>query len=139
MATFAYSGRTRAGQTVTGERIADTIDAAVAALRREQILVTQINPVKEAAKAAGPAKVKSRRVNAKNLAVFTRQFSVMIDAGLPLVQCLEILGTQEAGQELLGRHSRDARRRRKRDVARRCHEEASEDVRPALHEHDCGR
>jgi type IV pilus assembly protein PilC len=95
MATFAYSGRTRAGQTVTGERIADTIDAAVAALRREQILVTQINPVKEAAKAAGTAKVKSRRVNAKNLAVFVRQFSVMIDAGLPLVQCLEILGTQE--------------------------------------------
>src|SRR4030095_9589552 len=95
MATFAYSGRTRAGQTVTGERIAETIDAAVAALRREQILVTTINPVKEAAKAAGPAKAKSRRVNAKNLAVFTRQFSVMIDAGLPLVQCLEILGTQE--------------------------------------------
>jgi type IV pilus assembly protein PilC len=80
---------------VTGERIADSIDAAVAALRREQILVTTINPVKETAKAAGPAKVKSRRVNAKNLAVFTRQFSVMIDAGLPLVQCLEILGTQE--------------------------------------------
>jgi type IV pilus assembly protein PilC len=94
MATFAYSGRTRAGQNVTGERIADSIDAAVAALRREQILVTQINPVKGAAK-AGPGKVKARRVNAKNLAVFTRQFSVMIDAGLPLVQCLEILGTQE--------------------------------------------
>src|SRR6188508_1668750 len=95
MATFAYSGRTRAGQNVTGERIAESIDAAVAALRREQILVTQINPIKEAAKAGGPAKVKARRVNAKNLAVFTRQFSVMIDAGLPLVQCLEILGTQE--------------------------------------------
>jgi len=95
MATFAYSGRTRAGQNVTGERIAESIDAAVAALRREQILVTQINPIKEAAKAGGPAKVKARRVNAKNLAVFTRQFSVMIDAGLPLVQCLEILGTQQ--------------------------------------------
>ncbi len=94
MATFAYSGRTRAGQTVSGERVAESVDAAVAALRREQILVTQINPVKEA-KAAGPAKVKSKRVNSKNLAVFTRQFSVMIDAGLPLVQCLEILGTQE--------------------------------------------
>src|SRR5688500_9471363 len=95
MATFAYSGRTRAGQTVTGEKIAESIDGAVAALRREQILVTTINPVKGAAKASGPPKVKSRRVNAKNLAVFTRQFSVMIDAGLPLVQCLEILGTQE--------------------------------------------
>jgi type IV pilus assembly protein PilC len=93
MATFAYSGRTRAGQTVNGERMADTMDAAVAALRREQILVTQINPVKEKAATAGRA--KGKKVAAKNLAVFTRQFSVMIDAGLPLVQCLEILGTQE--------------------------------------------
>jgi len=95
MATFAYSGRTRAGQTVTGERVADSIDGAVAALRREQILVTQINPVKEAAKAAAPKAPKSKSVKAKNLAVFTRQFSVMIDAGLPLVQCLDILGSQE--------------------------------------------
>ena len=93
MATFAYSGRTRAGQSVTGERIAETIDAAVAALRREQILVTQITPVKE--RAAQAKKVRTRKVDPKNLAVFTRQFSVMIDAGLPLVQCLEILGTQE--------------------------------------------
>jgi type IV pilus assembly protein PilC len=92
MATFAYSGRTRAGQNVTGERSADSMDGAVAALRRDQILVTQISPVKEKAK-AGPKRQKG--VAAKNLAVFTRQFSVMIDAGLPLVQCLEILGTQE--------------------------------------------
>src|SRR6188508_342193 len=95
MPTFAYAGRTRSGETVTGERAADTMDAVVSALRREQVLVTQINPVKEkaAAKTTGPK--KARRVNAKNLAVFTRQFSVMIDAGLPLVQCLEILGNQE--------------------------------------------
>src|SRR5690242_15779956 len=94
MATFAYSGRTRAGQTVTGERIAETVEAAVSALRREQILVTQINAIKE--KAAAKAKpMRTRKVDPKNLAVFTRQFSVMIDAGLPLVQCLEILGSQE--------------------------------------------
>src|SRR6476620_4661734 len=94
MPTFAYAGRTRSGETVTGERAADTVDAVVAALRREQVLVTQINPVKEkAAKTKGPKRAKG--VDAKNLAVFTRQFSVMIDAGLPLVQCLEILGTQE--------------------------------------------
>src|SRR5262245_2982110 len=94
MATFAYAGRTRAGQTVSGERMAESMDAAVAALRREQILVTRITPVKEAAaRAAKPRRAKS--VNAKNLAVFTRQFSVMIDAGLPLVQCLDILGSQE--------------------------------------------
>ena len=93
MATFAYTGRSRAGQTVTGELIADTIDAAVALLRREQqILVTQISPVKE--KKARAKKPGARGVSAQELAVFTRQFSVMIGAGLPLVQCLEILGTQ---------------------------------------------
>ena len=96
MPTFAYSGRTRAGQTVSGERVADTMDAATAALRREQINVTRITP---AAKAETAKKEKvgkiGKKVSAKNLAVFVRQFSVMIDAGLPLVQCLDILGTQE--------------------------------------------
>jgi type IV pilus assembly protein PilC len=97
MPTFAYSGRTRAGQTVSGERVADTMDAAVAALRRDQIMVTRIDPTKaeKAAKAAKPGSPKGKSVPAKNLAIFTRQFSVMIDAGLPLVQCLEILGKQE--------------------------------------------
>ena len=97
MPTFAYSGRTRAGQTVSGERVADSMDAAVAALRREQIMVTRIDAAKaaKAAKAAAPKALKSRSVPSKNLAIFTRQFSVMIDAGLPLVQCLEILGKQE--------------------------------------------
>jgi type IV pilus assembly protein PilC len=97
MANFAYSGRTRGGETVSGERVADTMDAAVAALRREQIVVTRITPAKaEATSAASKEKPKGgKKVKAKNLAVFTRQFSVMIDAGLPLVQCLDILGTQE--------------------------------------------
>jgi type IV pilus assembly protein PilC len=98
MPNFAYSGRTRGGQTVSGERVAETIDAATAALRREQINVTRITPV---AAPAADAKAKEKKgtigkkVAAKNLAVFTRQFSVMIDAGLPLVQCLDILGNQE--------------------------------------------
>jgi type IV pilus assembly protein PilC len=99
MPTFAYSGRTRAGQTVSGEHVADSMDAAVAALRRDQIMVTRIDAAK-AAKATAAAKPKAAKpggvsVPAKNLAIFTRQFSVMIDAGLPLVQCLEILGKQE--------------------------------------------
>ena len=97
MPTFAYSGRTRTGQSVTGERVADTMDAAVAALRRDQIMVTRIDAAKTA-KAAAEKKtkaLKSKSVPAKNLAIFTRQFSVMIDAGLPLVQCLDILGKQE--------------------------------------------
>ena len=92
MPSFAYSGRTRGGQPVSGQRVADSIDAAVSALRREQVFVTKIDAVK------GRGAKKPRRgkaVPAKNLAIFTRQFSVMIDAGLPLVQCLEILGNQE--------------------------------------------
>jgi len=95
MATFAYSGRTRAGQNVTGERVADSMEAAVSALRREQVMVTKINPVKEKADPGKIAIKRKKKVSPKSLAVFTRQFSVMIDAGLPLVQCLEILGTQE--------------------------------------------
>jgi type IV pilus assembly protein PilC len=82
---------------ITGERVADTADAVVAALRREQVMVTRIAPTKEkAAAGAGPKRGKlGKKANPKNLSIFTRQFSVMIDAGLPLVQCLEILGTQE--------------------------------------------
>jgi type IV pilus assembly protein PilC len=90
---------------VTGERAADSADAAVALLRTEQILVTRIAPAKgsvqpaaakaqKVEKAPKPGKI-GKKVGAKTLAVFVRQFSVMIDAGLPLVQCLEILGAQE--------------------------------------------
>ncbi|HVC18443.1 MAG TPA: type II secretion system F family protein [Vicinamibacterales bacterium] len=96
MPTFAYSGRTRGGERVSGERVAETMDAAVAALRREQVLVTRITPAASREPAAARKGRTGRRVDSKNLAVFTRQFSVMIDAGLPLVQCLEILGTQES-------------------------------------------
>src|SRR5215468_5460561 len=99
MATFAYTGKTRAGQIVSGERVADDMDAAVAALRRERVMVTKIAPAKAAAKVEEKKKPGAGRtdktVSAKNLAVFVRQFSVMIDAGLPLVQCLDILGNQE--------------------------------------------
>jgi type IV pilus assembly protein PilC len=96
MPTFAFTGRTRAGETITGERVGDTMDAVVALLRREQVLVTKVTPVKANAEAAEQKKGKlGKGVPSKNLAIFTRQFSVMIDAGLPLVQCLEILGNQE--------------------------------------------
>ncbi len=98
MPTFAYSGRTRGGETVSGERVADSMDAATTALRREQIMVTKIAPQAKTAEKAAKDKTAGKtgkKASAKNLAVFVRQFSVMIDAGLPLVQCLDILGTQE--------------------------------------------
>ena len=132
MATFAYSGRSRAGQSVAGERIAETMEAAISALRREQIQVTQITPVKE--KAAKKAKAKG--ASAKDLAVFTRQFSVMIGAGLPLVQCLDILGTQAEDKNFGANHSRHPCGRRERDVACRRDEETPEGVRCPVHKHD---
>src|SRR5258708_4132010 len=96
MPNFAYLGRTRTGESVSGERIAATMDLAVAALRREQVLVTRITPAKARDEAARRKPGKTgKRAPSKNLAVFTRQFAVMIDAGLPIVQCLEILGAQE--------------------------------------------
>ena len=82
-----------------------------------------------------PARL-GKKVAAKNLAVFTRQFSVMIDAGLPLVQCLDILGSAGRGQELRRRHPADADRRRVGRVAGRRDAQAPEDVRSAVHQHD---
>ena len=94
MPTFAFSGRTRGGELISGERLGDTVESVTNSLRREQIMVTRIGAV-QAKPAAAPKKARAKAVNPKNLAVFTRQFSVMIDAGLPLVQCLDILGNQE--------------------------------------------
>ena len=74
MPTFAYSGRTRGGQSVAGERSADTMDAAVTALRRDQITVTKITPAREAAAVGKKAVGKTgKKASAKSLAVFTRQ------------------------------------------------------------------
>ncbi|MFQ5789463.1 MAG: type II secretion system F family protein, partial [Acidobacteriota bacterium] len=91
MPAYVWSGKTRTGAAAKGERVADSRDALVAMLRREQIFVTS---VKEKGKEFAIPKLGGG-IKAKDIAIFTRQFSVMIDAGLPLVQCLEILGTQQ--------------------------------------------
>jgi len=91
MPAFVWKGKNRDGKAVSGEQSADTKEAVMAVLRRQQILVSS---VKEKGKELALPKI-SGSVPPKDLAVFTRQFSVMIDAGLPLVQCLEILGSQQ--------------------------------------------
>jgi len=91
MPAFVWKGKTRDGKAVSGERVADNKEAVMALLRREQILVSS---VKEKGKEVALPKIGGS-VPPKELAVFVRQFSVMIDAGLPLVQCLEILGSQQ--------------------------------------------
>jgi type IV pilus assembly protein PilC len=91
MPAYVWKGKTRDGRSVSGERVADNKDAVTALLRREQILVSS---VREKGKEIAIPKIGGG-VSSKSLAIFTRQFSVMIDAGLPLVQCLEILGSQQ--------------------------------------------
>lgn len=92
MPSFVWKGRTRAGQLQEGQLLADTRDAAVAVLRRQQIQVTNI---REKGREIKLLPRLPQRIGTKRVAIFTRQFSVMLDAGLPLVQCLEILGDQE--------------------------------------------
>lgn len=91
MPEYLYRGRSRAGTEVRGQRRAASRQALANMLRREQVTPLTI-------KEKGRQRLFSRsgaRVKPKELAVFTRQFSVMIDAGLPLVQCLESLGQQQ--------------------------------------------
>jgi type IV pilus assembly protein PilC len=91
MPVFTYRGTNRAGATVTGERQSENKAQLAAALRREQINVSKLS---EKGKEFN-IPTFGAGVDSKELAVFTRQFSVMIDAGLPLVQCLEILAGQQ--------------------------------------------
>jgi type IV pilus assembly protein PilC len=91
MPNYVWKGRNRAGLVQEGVLAADSKDIALSSLRRQNIVVTGI---RERGKEISLTKV-GRRVPPKTLAIFTRQFSVMIDAGLPLVQCLEILANQQ--------------------------------------------
>ena len=91
MPAYVWKGKTRDGKVVSGERVADNKETVMQLLRRDQILVSS---VKEKGRELALPKLGGG-VPSKDLAIFTRQFSVMIDAGLPLVQCLEILGGQQ--------------------------------------------
>jgi type IV pilus assembly protein PilC len=91
MPVFTFRGTNRAGATITGEQSAASKTELVNTLRRQQINVTKMS---EKGKEFNMPTFGGG-VDSKELAVFTRQFSVMIDAGLPLVQCLEILANQQ--------------------------------------------
>ena len=92
MPSFSWKGKTRAGVLREGVLIADSQNAAEAALRRQAINVTSL---REKGREIPFMPKFQTGVPSKRLAIFTRQFSVMLDAGLPLVQCLEILAEQE--------------------------------------------
>jgi type IV pilus assembly protein PilC len=90
MPTFVWEGRTRGGDNRKGQIDAETESIALQRLRAEQIQVTSVKK----AGAKGFNISFGTGINEKELVVFTRQFATMIDAGLPLVQCLDILGQQ---------------------------------------------
>ncbi len=92
MPVFTFSGKNAAGEKVAGERVAENKQVLKAALGRERINETTI---KEKGKEFALPKFGSGKVATKDIAIFFRQFSVMIDAGLPLVQCLEILAANQ--------------------------------------------
>jgi len=91
MPVYTYRGTSRTGASVSGERMADSKAELAALLRKEQISVSKLS---EKGKEFN-IPTFGAGVDQKELAIFTRQFSVMIDAGLPLVQCLEILAGQQ--------------------------------------------
>ncbi len=93
MPTFVYKGRNRLNEMVSGEKEATSQDELRSLLRREQIVMTQAS--EKGREISIPKLGRGKKVNAKELAIFTRQFSVMIDAGLPLVSCLDILAQQQ--------------------------------------------
>ncbi|HEX4965910.1 MAG TPA: type II secretion system F family protein [Thermoanaerobaculia bacterium] len=99
MPSFVWKGKSRSGQVQEGQLLADSRDAAMLVLRRQQI---QITSLREKGREIKLIPRIPRGVGDKKVAIFTRQFSVMLDAGLPLVQCLEILGDQEENRTFQG-------------------------------------
>src|SRR5271156_2586110 len=92
MPVFTFSGKSASGEKVQGERVAPSKDGLAAQLRKERITPGSI---REKGKEFSMPTFGSGKVKVKEIAIFFRQFSVMIDAGLPLVQCLEILGSNQ--------------------------------------------
>ena len=95
MPVFTFSGKSAAGEKISGERAAANKEALLQQLRRERITP---GSVREKGKEFSMPTFGSGKVKTKDIAIFFRQFSVMIDAGLPLVQCLEILAANQENQ-----------------------------------------
>ena len=92
MPVFTFSGKNASGQKISGERVAVSKQVLISQLRRERITTGSI---REKGKEFSLPTFGSGKVKTKDIAIFFRQFSVMIDAGLPLVQCLEILAANQ--------------------------------------------
>ncbi|HBB40392.1 MAG: pilus assembly protein PilC [Nitrospirae bacterium CG18_big_fil_WC_8_21_14_2_50_70_55] len=94
MATFTWEGVSRNGTAQRGTTRSPSRDTLAASLRKKGVRLTDASEAKEKGKGFSLPGLRGGRVPEKDIVIFTRQFATMIDAGLPLVQCLEILGTQ---------------------------------------------
>jgi type IV pilus assembly protein PilC len=92
MPVFTFSGKTASGEKINGERTAPNKEMLATQLRRERITP---GTIRQKGKEFALPTFGSGKVRVKEIAIFFRQFSVMIDAGLPLVQCLEILAANQ--------------------------------------------
>lgn len=101
MPTFVYTGKAPGGEVRKGEIDATNMAQAQAVLRRQQVLVSSISQKKGAFAGLKDLRIPGlgASVKTKDIVIFSRQFATMIDAGLPLVQCLDILGTQQENAE----------------------------------------
>src|SRR6202790_5817688 len=95
MPVFTFSGKDSSGQKISGERVAPNKQALGQQLRRERITP---GAIREKGKEFAMPTFGTSKVKVKDIAIFFRQFSVMIDAGLPLLQCLEILAANQENQ-----------------------------------------
>ncbi|MBN2136147.1 MAG: type II secretion system F family protein [Acidobacteria bacterium] len=95
MPSYQWKGKTKGGKVKDGIMVAGSKNEVIAALRKQAIIVSS---VKEKGKEISLPKIGGGKVDNKDIAVFTRQFSFMIDAGMPINQCLEILGVMQENQ-----------------------------------------
>src|SRR5262249_42216480 len=91
MPTFLWKGKTVSGEIAGGELTYESQEEALAYLRKRRVLITSLIEKPKELRLKLPT---NTGVSVKELAIFTRQFATMIGAGLPLVQCLEILSKQ---------------------------------------------
>ncbi|VAV83860.1 Type IV fimbrial assembly protein PilC [hydrothermal vent metagenome] len=101
MPKFAYSGKTLSGKVAKGVIEASNLAQANSKLRRQQVVPTSLSPKKSGLAALNEIQIPgmTQKIKVKEIVVFTRQFATMIDAGLPLVQCLDILANQQDNKE----------------------------------------
>ena len=137
MPTFAYSGRTRAGQTVSGERAADSMDAAVSPRCGASRSWSRGSRRPRQGRGGREEEGQDRQEGVRQEPRRVHAPVLRDDRRRPAARAVpRHSGLAGGGQELRRRHPADADRRRVGRVARRRHAQASEDVRSAVHEHD---